>query len=666
MNTPEGAKPKNALKFFLVALFFILYYIYAFSDSKSILNYEFRTAAAKVPAIRNYGSSAFQDMPKFFGNYGALIGIGLGVIAWLASLIFLGILKLVRLAKYRLAVTLALFLVYGSYLALAIELLQYEKRYSAASLGVIVFVGEPLYATAYLTLIIIAAVFVLQTAYQLFKKKNDSLPPSSGTKADESVLPEKKPDEPQIQAPIVTAAKIAMFSSILFLGAGCNLLGNAEDSACFLAPDSAHCFQNAAVSGGDPSICDKIVQPEKFKSMGSNPPQDKCYLMVAQNTGDLDACDKIKGGLMSYTREQCILEASVENQMPEGCQKLKGADKTKCAEKLGPLVTADKVLEVDSQIEILQNELKKGGDSSMEKQLAGLTEKRDAMLAIMSKDNKDQYNIQKDPINKEILGEWATGGFDNSTKNELIGLNEKLKAKGTAMTKEQYETLRDYYKFINDPENDIEKMDDSKIVKDRFGEKVGGLVDKLKFWNSNDTAKEKSLDQQLRFYERMLERQAAIDKGLSEKEMNYENTVDAISEKVKEKVLDKAKEKIIEELFGSVTEKTAGITSAVVGEAIDTVKKEAKSAEFRGLVKAYDDGMAEELPKFGGDVDRAHAEVVKKISADPYTYASGDSFAKYGNLVENKDCDGTNPHCINKSVFWKAMKKSFKYQQQAA
>ena len=399
--------------------------------------------------------------------------------------------------------------------------------------------------------------------------------------------------------------------------------------------------------------------------MGSNPPQDKCYLMVAQNTGNLDACEKIKGGLMSYTREQCVLETSVETQNPEGCSRLKGADKAKCAQSLGPLMTADKALEVDSQIELINDQLKKGSDPDLEKQLAGLQTKLDAMLGIMSKDNKAQFELQKDPINKEILGEWATGGFDSETKNKLISLNEKLKIQGTGLSKEQYTAVRDYYKFINDPANDIEKMDNAQIVKDRFGEKVGNLVDKMKFWNSNDTAQEQALDQQLRFYERMLERQAAINKGLSEKQMNFENTADAIGEKVKDKVVDKAKEKIIEELFGSVTEKTTNITTAVVGEAIDTVKKEAKSAEFRGLVKAYNDGMAEELSKFGGNVEKAHAEVVKKINADPYTYASGNSFAKYGNLVENKNCDGTNPHCIDHNVFWKAMKKSYNYQHQS-
>jgi hypothetical protein len=244
----------------------------------------------------------------------------------------------------------------------------------------------------------------------------------------------------------------------------------------------------------------------------------------------------------------------------------------------------------------------------------------------------------------------------------MIAVNQKLKIQGISMTDADYKAMRDYYKFINDPANDIEKMDDSQIVKDRVGEKVGKAVDWLKFWNSKDTPQEKQLDQQLRFYQRMMERQVAIDEGLSVKEMNLNNTAEAIAEKVKEKGADMAKEKIIGDLFGETAGAATKVTSAVLGEAINTVKKEAQSAEFRGLVKAYDDGMSEELSKFGGNVDKAHAAVVKKISEDPYTYASGDSFAKYGNLIENKECDGTNPHCLNKDVFWKSMKKSYKYQ----
>jgi hypothetical protein len=71
------------------------------------------------------------------------------------------------------------------------------------------------------------------------------------------------------------------------------------------------------------------------------------------------------------------------------------------------------------------------------------------------------------------------------------------------------------------------------------------------------------------------------------------------------------------------------------------------------------------LGKVGGDVEKAHANVVKNLQENPYTYEDQNTFAKYGNILENKDCDGTNPHCVNKEVFWKAMKKSYKYQNQS-
>lgn len=88
----------------------------------------------------------------------------------------------------------------------------------------------------------------------------------------------------------------------------------------------------------------------------------------------------------------------------------------------------------------------------------------------------------------------------------------------------------------------------------------------------------------------------------------------------------------------------------------------AKSAEFRGLVRAYNNGM-EERAKAGGNVDKAHAAVVKTIHANPYEYEDRNTFAKHGNIIENEGCDGGNPHCIQHDVFWKAMKKSCTYQR---
>ena len=526
-----------------------------------------------------------------------------------------------------------------------------------------------LFNTVIATLVWICLIYILSAIIKKFIKKEKSIDkPSTQEESKEEVkeveASEVIEDEKAENKTGGIIATVLIFLLMPFVLSGCSMIGGVEGLICSFLPESEHCFQGAAVDQGDADECAKVEQPAKFKSMGSNPPKDKCYLMIAQTTGDLEACKKIAGGLMSYTQEECILSASVENENPSGCQMLKGNDKAQCISKLAPKMTADKVLEIDSQIEIINDALKKGSDPDLEKQLKGLQTKRDDTLAVMTKENKAEYSKQSDPLNKEIIGDWAVGTIDSVTKNKMIDLNERLKAQGTGMTKEQYDAVRDYYKFVNDPTNDIDNMDDKALAKDRFGDKVKNVVDKLKFWKTNDTSQEKALDEQIRFYDRMALRQAGIDKGLSERETNLENTVDKIKEKALEKGADIAKDKAIEEIFGEVAGKTVGVTTKVLGEAIDEVQEEAKSAEFRGLVKAYNDGMAEEASKFGGDINKAHAEVVKKLMADPYSYASGDSFAKYGNLIENKDCDGSNPHCIRKDVFWKAMKKSYNYQHQ--
>jgi len=164
----------------------------------------------------------------------------------------------------------------------------------------------------------------------------------------------------------------------------------------------------------------------------------------------------------------------------------------------------------------------------------------------------------------------------------------------------------------------------------------------------------------------MLERQKAIEKGLSKKQQDFERESGRVLDYVKDEIyntaMDGAKKAAFGELMDLVDSPASAPVTAVLGEAIDTVKKEAKSAEFRGLVRVYNKGMEEELSKAGGDIEKAHQAVVKRLYDNPYEYEDKNTFAKYGNLIENKDCDGSNPHCINKDVFWKAMKKSYKYQ----
>ena len=443
---------------------------------------------------------------------------------------------------------------------------------------------------------------------------------------------------------------------------GC--VGDWMTVVCDVMPDSDHCFQGAGAQEGDTSQCDKI-KGDKFKDGGSNPPRDKCYLMIAENTGNFEACKQIKGGLFSYTQDECILNAAIKNENPSGCKLLFGSSAAECRSQLGKSIDATKVVEVDKQIEELKEYLKNGDDSDLKKQLAGLETKRADMLTVLTADNKKEYEKLSDPISQEIIGDFAVGDIDSGLKTKLLEFNQKLKDNGTKMTMEQYNSIRDYLAYINDPKNDIEEMDDKSIVKDRWNEKVGNAVDVLKIWKTKPTESEQKWDEQLRFYERMLERQKAIDGGLTELQEDFNRNMKMINDAMGDKIKDEVKDKIIEGVFGEITGKTVGWATKPIEEALDTVKAEAKSMEFRGLARAYDLGMAEELGKFGGDVDKAHAEVIKKMSANAYEYEDGNPYAKYGNVLENKDCDGTNPHCVNREVFWKAMKKSYEYQNKA-
>lgn len=98
--------------------------------------------------------------------------------------------------------------------------------------------------------------------------------------------------------------KLAQFLIIALsplLLTGC--LGDLIEFSCIFVEDEDHCYQAAAVQNADSDECEKITGEGHT---GSNPPKDKCYLMIAENTGRTDVCDHIVGGPGSYTKGQCL------------------------------------------------------------------------------------------------------------------------------------------------------------------------------------------------------------------------------------------------------------------------------------------------------------------------------------------------------------------------
>lgn len=569
---------------------------------------------------------------SIFSKYSIYAGLILGLLSMLGGYIFYAILRKTKLKNNTFIYPLLTALMALPWYLFARQLVYFENRYTDIARGVINYIGYPLLSTAKFIYVLVL-IWLIVLIIKLLVKKGLN----------------KK----------VTTAVIILLSP-MFLN-GC--IGDINEWACSFFDDPDHCYQNAGVQEGDTDTCAKI-KGEGFN--GSNPPRDKCYLRIAENTGDLSACDKIQGGLYSYTKEECILGASVKFKNPEGCLMLSGADKKSCVSQVGPYLLPGSVLEIDDQINILKEELKNNPDAELQKQLDGLEKKRNDYLGVMDDKNKKDYESLSDPMNKKVAMDYYSGRIDQKTKDALTALNDSLRGKGEKLSDQEYKSLSEMLAYKNDPKNDIENMDPSEIVKLRWNEKFGNAVDSLKFWNSNPTEAEKKYDEQLLFYQRMLERQAAIEKGLNQKQQDFGREADRVTGYIKDqiydKIMDEAKKQAFGELLDLVDSPASAPVTAILGEAIDTVKKEAQSAEFRGLVRAYNKGMEEELCKFSGNVDKAHAAVTANLQKDPYMYEDKNTFAKYGNILENKDCDGSNPHCIQRDVFWKAMKKSYTYQ----
>jgi len=572
---------------------------------------------------------------KIFSKYSIFAGLALGFISMLGGYIVYFILKKTKLKDCKLIFPAIALLMSLPWYFFARQLVYFENKYTDIGRGVIYYIGVPLLSTTKF-LFWLLAIWALVIVIKMLISK--SLAKKSALAATIIIAP-------------------------LFL-TGC--VGTINEWACQFYDNPDHCMQNVAIQDANPDTCEKI-KGEDFADSGSNPPKDKCYLRIAENTGDLGACDKIEGGMYSYTKEECLLNTSVKFKNPSGCVELTGADKAECISQVGPSVYPGRVIEIDEQIDFLKKELADNPDADLQKQLDALEKTKKDYMEVINDENKKEYESLTDPMNKQTALDYAKGKIDEKTKNSLTALNDSLREKGEKLSEKEYKAISEMLAYKNDPKNDIENLEASELVKLRWNEKLGEAKDYLKFWNANPTEKEKKYDESLLIYERMLERQAAIDKGLSQEQQDFDRETGRIKDQIKDDIIDKitdeAKKAAFGELLELVESDAAGATTAILGEALETVQKEAKSAEFRGLVRAYNLGMEEELAKAGGDIDKAHAAVTANLQKDPYMYEDKNTFAKYGNILENKDCDGTNPHCVNKEVFWKAMKKSFKYQQ---
>jgi FtsZ-binding cell division protein ZapB len=122
---------------------------------------------------------------------------------------------------------------------------------------------------------------------------------------------------------------------------GCDFVAGLAAYGCQFSSDSPHCYQDAAVQSGNPDDCDKVAQKEEFKKLGSNPPQDKCRMMVAANKEDPKICGALKGGPMSYTKEDCEETIAQTATRPETCGQISGSAVGTCVDTVSGKMYAE-------------------------------------------------------------------------------------------------------------------------------------------------------------------------------------------------------------------------------------------------------------------------------------------------------------------------------------
>lgn len=416
----------------------------------------------------------------------------------------------------------------------------------------------------------------------------------------------------------------------------------------------------------DPSYCEGQTGEDFF----GQPLKEVCYERLAKTKMDYSLCENTN---LKF-KDNCIDSVAEDNLDLAGCEKLSKAESVAgCKANILEARTPEGVLAIDDKMYDLEKRLKDNpDDEAASHRLMKLQAIRNSLIATFNAEEKALYAEISEPTNRKIAGDYATGEIDLATKESMFQANKALREKGVTIDDDGYDALKEYHAFLNDPENDIRTMDNDDILKDRFGDKAGNLVGKLKFWETT-TADEKAQDQQLRFYARMLEREKQIiDKRVElEKKLADETglsppTADTSAVHDNDWLKLTAEQKVAAFVFGrSAKYPIAGFAASLpIGIAISAVNKFATDTEFRGLVRLYNVGMEDELAKTGGDRARAHAEVVKNLEADPTYYGESSGLVGQNNLLVNKDCDGTNPHCINRQVFWQAMQKSYDHQHQ--
>jgi prefoldin subunit 5 len=250
---------------------------------------------------------------------------------------------------------------------------------------------------------------------------------------------------------------LIFFSLIL---SGCEFDFTPRDP-CIGDEDSRHCYQNLAVERKDPKLCEKIEAPEGFTK--SNPPKDKCYMMVAQGTGDATICNNMVGGEGSYERKDCIVDVATEQIDFKACDMLSGDSRKECYESIGKNLKTNDLLNTLDRIEQIENDLiyswrDKEKTAELKKELAELKKKQDLMYVNADPSvQRDYYRSQREKI-------FDTIEDDEIKKMVSRDFRDYRSKHGDASVTELFERMKE----IREEKETIQKIDQeaNKLIDD--------------------------------------------------------------------------------------------------------------------------------------------------------------------------------------------------------
>lgn len=259
-----------------------------------------------------------------------------------------------------------------------------------------------------------------------------------------------------------TAIIIILLLLISISTSGCDLSWLSQIFApdpCNDDPDSKHCYQGLAVDEQDPKHCDKIKAPEGYKT--SNPPKDKCYMMVAEASDNVGLCSRMKGGEGSYTKEECVNNLATKNNDISACDVLRGEAAKKCKENIAGDLTTDDINKLEDSINELRTQVVNNpGNKDLQTELDKLRQqKTDSIENAPPEVQREYFRQEREKIFEEIE--------DADVRSDIA---------------------KDFTKFRNEHpdktmEELIEQMDKIKEEKEtikRLDEEANKIIDDLK------------------------------------------------------------------------------------------------------------------------------------------------------------------------------------------